>query len=707
MITPVEMIPVISWLIIIILLHLSLWPLFQRNLPLIAVPLACSGSILLFTLFSFWAVLLGLDPVFGLLPFPIIFLYSLITGNTSGLHTLSGWIRSISSEWRYYALFGFVFFTMLILRVYSPDISNAEKFMDHGFIASMIRSPQIPPLDPWFAGGTLSVYYYLGHWMLASLGMVSGVPSPVIFTIALPTIAAVAAMNVYGMGHLLLPRLRLLPVAFFFLVNPAFISLAVNGTEWGKLLWDSTRVIDGTINEYPLFSFIFGDVHAHVMGILPQTTLLLLICATITCWRTASPQLRTLLIFFSALALGSLPPTNSWDVLVLAPLVLVTGAALIWGSVREKIEPGMLEISGRISTLIQGIRYVPDTGIIDQFSAIRGGFLWIILVPVIGILCYLPFYFQMQTQGIEGVSIVLTPSSFSSFMMVHGWFLAIIALSLFSVFRKHPWILLGGIPFLIMGNPAAALVTLLLCAVIIRRSGAVDLFAGAGLAILLFCELLYLKDNMGEAYYRMNTIFKFYIGAWLLLSISSSAMAGRLLQTCGDQSPNRIWVIEAATVLLIFALLIGPVIVVASHAGPHTPTLDGLAWLSVWHPEDKPAIAFLRNISGPHILVEAEKGDYEYYSRVSSFTGIPTVIGWPFHEFMWRGDTPPGWYGTRLSDVRSLYEEPARTLSLMKKYQADLLYVGPSERERYQVKLPDSGLKPVWSGEGVIIYGLV
>ena len=134
-------------------------------------------------------------------------------------------------------------------------------------------------------------------------------------------------------------------------------------------------------------------------------------------------------------------------------------------------------------------------------------------------------------------------------------------------------------------------------------------------------------------------------------------------------------------------------------------TLDGLAFLETQHPADAGAITYLRSLDGSEILVEAEKGDYSYYSRVSSFTGIPAIIGQPFHEFMWRGDDD-GWYADRPADVRAIYEQPEKTIPLMKKYNATLLYVGDPERERYNVTLPEAGLEKIYSSRGTDIYRL-
>jgi YYY domain-containing protein len=707
-ITPDDIFFVLYWLILLFFLHLSLFPLFRRFSPKVAIPLSFSISTLLFTLSSYWVVFLHFPLQVSLLPFLALTLYSAGKeygrgGRTPLVHGYSG----LSLQWRYYVLFTLIFFSMLLLRVYSPDISAAEKFMDHGFIASMMRNPVIPPLDPWFSGGDLSVYYFLGHWMLAAMGLITGVPSNILFTLALPTIAALAAVNMYGVGHILLPRFRLLPVVFLFLINPAFVKLTLSGAEWGKLLWESTRVIDGTINEYPLFSFIFGDVHAHVLGFLPQTTLILLVSLAITCWIKISSSSRIVLILSTGLALGSVPPTNTWDILIQAPLIMLTGVILLLISQSDisarikEFRSVRMQMSGIRRSIRSRLPPQGDTGFLPPG---KGAWVYFFLVPVIGILCYLPYYLMMEAQGIGGIGLVTSPSSLSSFFLVNGWFLLIIALSLIPVFKKVPWILLFTIPFLIAGYYAAAIPVMLLAGLLVRRDGAGDLLAGFGLAILIFCEILYLRDSMGDQYFRMNTVFKLYITAWLFFSAAAAGMLGRMVTSLPDQCSRILRAFDGAVPVVLLLLLLLPALVTITHAGSHTPTFDGLAWLSGTNPDDLAAVTWLRSQKGNLTIVEAEGGDYGYYSRVSAFTGIPTVIGWPFHESMWRKDTPHGWYGERTSAVRAMYEDPTRCLSLMKGYGADLLYVGPSEQKQYLVSLPSSGLKPVYQHGAVTIY---
>jgi len=267
-----------------------------------------------------------------------------------------------------------------------------------------------------------------------------------------------------------------------------------------------------------------------------------------------------------------------------------------------------------------------------------------------------------------------------------------------------PWLIILSIPFLVAGYYSAAIAVVLLSALLVRRKGAVDLCAGVGLIILIFCEILYLKDNMGDQYFRMNTVFKLSITAWLFFSVSAASMLGEILITCSARVPWTARVSDLIILLTLFLLMVLPVMVTISHASPYTPTFDGLTWLSADHADDRSAVTWLRGLDGNLTIVEAEGGDYEYYSRISAFTGIPALLGWPFHESMWRNNTPPGWYGDRTTAIRAIYEDPVRCIALMKQFGADLLYVGTTEEERYNVTLPSEGLEPVFSHGSVTIY---
>ncbi len=673
-----------------------------------AYPVSFPASLLFFTLITWYLGLARLPVLLAVIPFAALFLYFAYRGRYT--------LEAFCGQKKWAAVFFLFFFAMLAVRFVNPSISYAEKFMDHAFMASIMRQPVVPPLDPWFLGGTQNVYYYLGYWTFGTFALVSEVPSTIAFNLALPTVLGMSAVLLFALGRLLTERFAWLALATLLLVNPSFVWQVIQGKAIGSVLWDSTRTIHNTINEYPLFSFLWGDVHPHVIGIFNQVFLLFLLVYTWKRWRGAGMPERWILIGLSSLSLGSMPLINTWDVLVYAPVTLFFGLIVWYESGIPTPTPGagnpaiVRNSLNRISAGVKG--FLTDAERRSGFFALfhpkrfpRLGFAYLVLVPLLAVAVYLPFYMQMETQGIQGVGIVHTPTSPAEFLLVHGFFLALIILYLAGDIRARPWLLLGPVPIALAGYPAAAIASIPLVYLLARRSrSAADVLAILGLLILILCEFFYLKDYMGETYFRMNTLFKFYIAAWLILGISSSVMLASVLARYIRPGVIPARVSQAVLVTAAATLILLP-LVVPLDSPYRDATLDGLAYLRTAHPGDSEAVAFLRGLPGNPGLVEAEGGDYTYYSRVSSFTGIPAVIGMPFHEFMWRGEAG-GWYGQRLSDVRAIYEQPEQTADLMRRYNATLLYVGDPERQKYTIRVEEAGLPILYDRGGVRIYTL-
>jgi len=657
------LVPVLIWLVVIKALQLAVWPVLDRTLDHLAPAAAYPASILLFTLASWYCALAGLPIPLALLPFVAAIIYA-----GSGRFYTKERLRS-SLKWDLAFLIPFLF--LLEVRWINPAISSGEKFMDHAILASIMRLPIVPPLDPWYAGGTLDVYYYMGYWMNGALGLVSGAPSTVTFNLALPMVLGLSVVSFYALGHLILDRHRWLPVLALFIPNPSVIYQILIGNSWFDAFWGSTRTIENTINEYPIFSMLWGDVHPHVTSFFNQGFLLFLLIFAYLRWGDLSRRGRVILCGLTALSLGSMPAFNSWDVLVYAPITLLFGL-MIWRRY------GNFGRDEKISWMMLGV------------------------VPPVAVLAYLPFYLHLNTPGIGGIGIVAEPSVPFEFLLVHGFFLAILIVYCVPDIRERPYLLLLAVVPALAGYPAAALASIPLIYLIARRRfSVVDTLAILGLLIVIGAEFVYLVDNMGETYLRMNTVFKFYLPAWFMMATASLAIIGGWSQRSGidRRMPPRVG--KALPALAIVLLLIAP-FAIGVDFGYGSRTLDGAAYLAASHPGDAAAIVFLRDLAGDQILVEAEGGDYTYYSRVSTFTGIPTIIGMPFHEYMWRGDY--GRISERCGDVRTIYEQPDSTIDLARAYNATLLYVGEPERERYNVSLPFGALELIYDEEGVQIY---
>ncbi len=244
-----------------------------------------------------------------------------------------------------------------------------------------------------------------------------------------------------------------------------------------------------------------------------------------------------------------------------------------------------------------------------------------------------------------------------------------------------------------------------------ERTQAVDLFAlilmALGVLLPLAVEFVYLRDNFGI---RMNTVFKFYFQAWLLLALAAAYgvyyVASRLRGI-----KHLVW--QLVVLVLLLAGLVYPVLAIPNKAGnfERAPTLDGMAWLATGHPDDYAAIRWLQaNVAGDPVILEAP-GDnyaaYQYTGRVSALTGLPTLLGWGNHEHQWRGnyDEP----ARREPDISTLFNttNAGQAVSLMDKYDIQYVYVGTLERERYSAAgLAKFGefLEPVFQQGSVTIY---
>ena len=665
-----QILSVATWLLVITFLQLSIWPSLRTTFLRYAYPAAFASSLLLFTLVSWYCGLARLPIPLALAPFAALLIRNLYFRQYTA--------ASLKEQWLWELVFVIFFFLMLEVRFVNPTISFAEKFMDHAFLASVIRQPVVPPLDPWFAGGFLNVYYYLGYWMFGCLAIVSGVQSPIAFNLGLPTVLGVSAVTLFAIGDLLLERFRWLPLATLVLPNPAFFWQVIRGIPATTALWDigsgSTRTITGTINEYPLFSFTWGDLHPHVIGIFNQLFLIFLLSFAYKKWRGLGSLERWIICLLAALSLGSMPLINTWDVLVYAPITVIFGVTIWW----------------------------QNRSVAASCDTLR----FLVFVPVLAIAVYLPFYLQLKTST-GGIGIVTAPSDPAQFFLVHGFFITLLCILLAKDIARRPYLILVAVPFVIVGYPAAALAVIPLIYLISKKERDLPhILAILGLLLIIATEFLYLRDNMGATYFRMNTIFKFYIAAWLLLSISSLALAGQALGRLKWVPPLNARLQAVAVITIVLILAAAPLCVpVDFNSGSRS--LDGLAYLSATHPGDAGAVAYLDSLPASEDIriVEAEGGDYSYFSRIASFTGIPAVIGQPFHEYMWRGDDS-GWFSTRQNDIRAIYEQPAKTVSLMKLYNATYLIVGDPEREKYNISLPSSGLTQIFSQDGTIIYRL-
>ncbi|MDO8673006.1 MAG: DUF2298 domain-containing protein [Dehalococcoidia bacterium] len=234
------------------------------------------------------------------------------------------------------------------------------------------------------------------------------------------------------------------------------------------------------------------------------------------------------------------------------------------------------------------------------------------------------------------------------------------------------------------------------------------LLMAVGFALVLGCELFFIRDVFGT---RMNTVFKLYYQAWILLALASAYglyyVSRRLLY--GGWKPVGLAFL-ALTAALTMGSLVYPVAAVFSKtnnfAGP--PTLDGTAYVKGENTDEYQAIQWLNaNAPDSAVILEATGGQYSEYARVATRTGLPNVLGWAGHEMQWRGSDKA--YLGRPEDIDTLFRSADRTqvLTLLQKYNVTYVYAGNLERSKYgQVALDRFAvfMDTVFKNETTAIY---
>lgn len=603
-------------------------------------------------------------------------------------------------------LFLVAFAGWTVLRSYAPDVWGTEKPMDMAFINAINRSAWMPPHDPWLAGATIN-YYYFGHFIVAWLIRLSGVAPAVGFNLGVALVYALTATAVFAVAATLWLALRrtgdgpsaspILPG----LAAAAFATLFGNLDGALELLqkpgpllqfdwWSPSRVIADTINEFPYFSFLLADLHAHMMATAFGLTALAFALQLALAgpglpqrWAApkdaASPAIAGAgELVLAGLVAGSLYALNGWDY----PTELGIGflCLLLWVSRRQA-----------------AVAVLP--------LAVWAG-LWLL----VSFLLFLPFYLHFKApQG--GLAIVRQHASLVQYLHDYALIYGLYAWVLGAAFvrrwrglglagRYVVWAGVAALAVLALLAPAHldGLVLLLAVCAFALAAAADDaleqparfwwLIVGLAVGLATVGELVYVRDAFaGSPDYRMNTVFKFGYQAWFLFAVAAGCgVFRRTRQWSGRTHP--VWLAG-----LIFLVGCAGVYTVAGaysrEGGFHSaPTLDGLHWLQVQAPGDVAAIRWLNvNVRGAPTILEAVGPDYDPAGggRVSTFTGLPAVLEWPGHEAQWAHDQ-----GTREQDVKTLYAttDLAASRALLQRYDVQYVVVGSLERAEF----PPAGL---------------
>jgi len=579
------------------------------------------------------------------------------------------WVNYLVSEIIFLVVFGF----FLLIRVFSADIFGAEKFMDFAFLNSLARFDAFPPADPWLSSGTIN-YYYFGYFTWASLAKLTSIAPSIVYNLAAVTIPALVAQGIFSLGFALTKK-------YFWAIAGVVMALFLGNLAgsmqiFGRGLaifpynyWEPTRVISGTINEFPFFTSIWADLHPHFMA-MPNFVLFLGFL-----WVLAHNRTK-LVILLAGISVGIAYATSGWDAPTMLFLAFVILAAF---SGKEKW-------TQKISSAILPLLAIIGIGIATALPLISS------------------YTFPKMNMGLASVR-----SDLWQFVLVFGLFLfMIVGAFLLKPFRvlenikKHKIDLIaigaGVIIFagLITQNLVVPLLLLLLALGIMsyfsletKEQKFAFLLAICGLIVALSVELFFVDDTYGPANQRLNTVFKFHLHSWYLFALAGTVLIPLVWSTLKEKRILRYGFAGALGILVILSAIY-PIGATVERAGKFagSPKLDGTEYLKNSAPDDAEAIKWLQdNVDDRStVIVEATGNPYGSLSRVSAYTGIKTILGWGNHERLWRRDEKSGQEITKRSaDVKTIYEETdaEKTKSLLAQYNVKYVYVSNQEKTEY------------------------
>ncbi|TVR68995.1 MAG: hypothetical protein EA415_14755 [Sphaerobacteraceae bacterium] len=522
------------------------------------------------------------------------------------------------------------FLLVLGLRLYYPDLWHpfygGEKPMETAYLNAIVRTGEFPPHDPWFADGHLNYYYY-GFFLFALIIVVTGIPAEIAFNLALASVAAFLSAGLFSIGSTLAGSVLHTRRTGWLIaggsITAVLVTLSGNLQAIREILrtrslevdfWESSRVVHYGITEFPYFSFMYGDVHPHLIAAPVLVLVVSLGYGWILETRRSRPEWIIPWIIATGIVASSLALINLWDGPTAAVILLAAIAFPVVSRFRlsySVVSTPVLAAAGAcLVALLMFSRFLrtfdPQTDGIDttatgtdtgQFFVHFGGFLTIISVVVViaivrllsvrqlnlsysaygailGTGSYLTGAYAIGVTDVSPVRFVITGILVATF----GALIAIAAdrdRSIESFDRAlvlvSPFIAVSGAMALIrpVASISAIIVGLFLCLWLQNpgRSAAtlLAIVGASGAGLVLSVDLILVADHLYTSdWERMNTIFKLYFQAWTLIGIASAAALlwlihrtihrfGPLLlnRLVGDNEPDRRWIYVGTAVPVV------------------------------------------------------------------------------------------------------------------------------------------------------------
>lgn len=656
----------------------------------------------------------------------------------------------------YEALFAGAFLLMLLIRTYNPQITYvindwaAEKPTDFAVMNSILTSDTMPPHDAWVSGHFLN-YYYFGHFLWASMTKLTGERPEIAFNLALASIFALTVVQSFSLGYNVSRRWRWGLLSLFLITlasnldgflqlvgiikESIFDGLSVHPWYKEYSFWRSSRAIEHTINEFPMFSFVLGDLHAHLSSLVIFLAGVGLSLQALRSLRASRSLLDYELrhineLFALALVGGCLYAANSWDAITFLGFLGV----VFWAG-RRRIRTGGREQWGERPPSIwwivgRQVAFAVEAAILSGILVIVGGKMLFFLLfnrhfePPFD--HYVTFW---HFRALCPFKLVM-PSNRSSTIeyCAHWALLAVPILALCAAWtcrririgmkafpsdaasfseRLATGVFLAmalcGVLFAFTAGWVVSISVTLVLVILWQMSthemapgpriiwGLLALF----LAFSAFCELVYLDDIFEGEIERINTVFKIYYGLWTLMALACVMALRRVVRYAPARCRVRRGFATIAPMIIIGGIYPIAATLERSRGMEERPelshtsaadALDGMRFLRELQPDDFAGIQFVRGeLPTTATLLEAPGAQYQYNGRFATYTGRPSLGGWLTHAWAWRGARFENEREVRTEEARKIYMTVSahKAYALLRARQIQYVIVGELERELY------------------------
>ncbi len=596
-----------------------------------------------------------------------------------------------------------VFVASLLFWVYvrgqEPSIRGLEKFMDFGFMNSILRSKYFPPPDMWFAGKSIN-YYYFGHLTGAVLTKLSGISPFETYNLILATIFALGITQTFSLCfNVILNAFKSLKLSLIggilasFLVNfggnlhaiyaftkgypndnPVPFWQILSAFNPGKYWYpNATRFIPFTIHEFPIYSYIVADLHGHVFDIpFVLLTLSVLFLFYLRCMDKSHSETKPK-------NLSQIRKTST-----LMRFLVPTSSGL--GMTGWVVFLGFLTAIHYMTNAFDGLIYLFLSTIIFLllFKLTRAFFVNFFTLIISFFLFGLPFSINFKPFA-TGIGVNCSPrflveiDRLGPFLFEKG---NCQVSPLWMIFVLWGFFWLNFIFFAIFLLKKQRATTNHQQTTINKFVLVLFIFSTL---LIIIPEFFYIKD-IYPAHFRANTMFKLGYQVFIMMGLAS-AYVFVLFKHYYSQRKLLSVLYFFFFIFSFFLVAIYPTFAIPSYYGKidKKPALNGADWIKTQYPEYTEIINYLnKNVTDQPTILEAQGDSYTDFNVVSAYTGLPTVAGWWVHEWLWRGSADV--VGKIIPDIQKVYESEDIDLTrkIINKYKIKYIILGSNEKQKYK-----------------------